>query len=518
MLARSPDEPFTLYGLLAETVETPEDRSWVEFKLRPQARFSDGTQVTTEDVLYSWETLKTKGRQNMRSFYDKVELAESPAPGKVRFIFKEGTDREAALLIGLMPIISKAFYSEQDFEETSLTPPLGSGPYAITDVDPGRGLTLTKVENYWGESLPINVGRNNFAEIRLEYDRDSNTRFEAFKKGHYGLRLETDPARWNKAYDFSATRNSLVIMSEFNHGRPSGMNGLVNTRKDKLSDVRVREALTLLFNFEFINDNYFFGAYKRTRSYFDNSELAATGPAGDLEHRLLAEYPNQIRNDIEAGGWTPPVNGDSTAFRANARKALALLLEAGWKIDTQNKMLVHATTGEPFEFEILAADRSMERVFNHFADAIRIVGIDADIRFVDSIEFQNRLSAFDYDMMPFTFRGTLSPGNEQLFRWGSKAADLNGTFNFAGVKNPAVDAMVNTIVTAKSREELVAATRALDRILLSGFYVIPLYHQDVDRVAFWTELQHPKTAPLLGWNYNSSGWYQYSAWWTESDN
>lgn len=513
LMMRNPDEPFTLYGLLAATIETPEDRSWVEFRLNPNARFSDGTPVTAEDVVFSMEILREQGRPNLRRFYSKIDRVETPGDGRVRFVFGADGDREAPLLLGLMSVVSKAWYTSHTFNETSLTPPLGSGPYIIEEVDPGRTMMFRRNPEYWGRGLSVNRGRNNFDSIKLEYYRDENTKFEAFKKGLNSYRLEGDPARWADGYDFPGTRNALVLRNRFEHGRPSGMLGLAfNTRRGKFADVRVREALILPFDFEWMNQNFFFGVYERTQSYFDNSELGTGRPITPREAVLLEPWRDAVRDDIYEGGWAAPINGNRDNARANARAALGLLGQSGWHI--VDGVLSHDVTGETFQFEILLDSRSLEKVALNYAKSLKRIGITVTVRLVDSAQFQQRRQTYDFDMMPFRWNGTLSPGNEQAYRWGSHEADIDGTFNVAGAKQPAIDAMITHIVDARSREDLVAATRALDRVLLSGFYAVPLYHQETDQIAWWGELQHPRTAPLQGWSYG----FGLSSWWMEGTN
>lgn len=513
LMMRNPDEPFTLYGLLAATVETPEDRSWVEFRLNPNARFSDGSPVTVEDVVFSMETLREEGRPNLRRFYSKIDRVETPGDGRIRFIFGPEGDREAPLLLGLMSIVSKDYYTDHTFNETSLEAPLGSGPYVIDAVDPGRAMTFTRNPDYWGRNLAVNRGRNNFETIKLEYYRDENSKFEAFKKGLNSYRIEADPARWAKSYDFPGTRNALVLRDRFEHNRPSGMLGFAfNTRRVMFSDVRVREALILPFDFEWMNENFFFEVYSRTQSYFDNSELGTRQTITSREAILLEPWRDQVRDDIYQSGWHAPVNGNRENARANARRALGLLGEAGWHI--REGVLTHDLTGEPFAFEILLDARSLEKVALNYATSLKRLGIDVDVRLVDSAQFQQRRQTYDFDMMPFRWNGTLSPGNEQAFRWGSKEADIDGTFNVAGAKSPAIDAMILEIVEARSREDLVAAAKALDRLLLSGFYAVPLYHQETDQIAWWGELQHPDYVPMQGWSYG----FGLANWWMEGTN
>lgn len=513
LMFRSANEPFTLYGLLAETVEAPEDRSWVTFKLREEARFSDGTPVTADDLIYSAELLKTKGRPNWRGRFERVASIDKLGPRTVRFVFeKDNTDRELAMLIGLMPVFSKAYYTEHEFDETSLDPPLTSGPYLVTKVDAGRSITFTRNPDYWGKDLPVNRGLHNFDEIRLDYYRDANAAFEAFKAGEIHLRLEEDEAQWEKSYNFEAVSEGHVKRQELRHSRPSGMKAFVfNTRREKFQDRKVREALTLLFDFEWVNRNFFYSTYERTRSYFDNSELAAIGPASEKEREFLKPYPDAVTPEIMAKGWVPPETGGPRAMRPNLRRALTLFRDAGYGII--NGRMINRDTGKPFGFEILLRDPNMERVALSYKSIAKRLGIDVSVRTVDSAQFEERSRTRQFDVKYVHWTGSLSPGNEQYFRYGSRSADNPGTYNFAGIKSEAVDAMIGHLLEARTREDLVAAARALDRVLLSGFYVIPLYHIPVDRIAYWSSVHHPEKQPLIGYK-----WWIYikpDVWWWE---
>jgi len=498
LLVRNRDEPFSLYGLLAESVETPEDRSWVEFKLRPEARWSDGKPVTAEDVLFTIDLLKTKGRPNYRSWYAKVDRIESPDPRTVRLTFNKEADRELPLLIGLMPILPKHATNAESFDQTSFAMPVGSGPYVVDRVEPGSRIVLRRDPDYWGKDLPIKRGFDNFGEIRVEYFRDANTYFEAFKKGLFDINPEGDPARWATGYDFPAVAEGRVVKDTFQNGLPKGMNGLVfNTRRPVFQDPRVREALTYFLDFEWLNRNLYFDSYQRTGSYFQGSELSALGvPAGEAERALLAPFPDAARAEVMDGTYRPPVSDGSGRDRKNIRAGLQLLKEAGY--EQQGGKLVHAATAQPLAFEILVQTRDQEKLALAFQRSLAVAGIDASVRQVDSSQYQERLKSFDFDMVQFSYPASLSPGNEQNFRWSSAAADNQGSFNFAGVKSPAVDAMLSALLSAKTREDFVAAVRALDRVLISGFYVVPLFHAAEERIARWTRLARPEKSSLYG--------------------
>ncbi len=507
LMARAYDEPFSLYGLIAETIETPADRSWVAFKLRKEATFSDGKPVTVDDVLFSHSLLRDKGRPNHRFYYSKVTKAEKIDERTVKFTFKPDGDREMPLIMGLMPILPAHAFSRETFEETSLKPPVGSGPYLVTKVEPGARVTYHRNPKYWGWHIAANQGRFNFDEIRYDYYRDSNTIFEAFKKGLYHLRGESDPGRWSLGYKFPAALDGRVIKEEYEIATPAGMSALVfNTRKSFFSDIKVRKALALLLDFEWLNKNLYHGRYARTQSYFDRSELSSHGrPADTYERKLLKTFPNSVEPDILEGRHKMPQSRGSGRNRANRRKALSLLKQAGYAL--KDGTLVNAKTGRPFSFEILYAIRSQERLLLSYARALKTIGIVANLRLVDSAQYQQRKENYDFDMIQNIWYASLSPGNEQSFRWSSTAADTQATYNFPGIKNPAVDAMIQAVLSAHDRESFVSAVRALDRVLLSGHYVIALFHLPKQWVARWRHLQHPSRSSLYG--------FRLDAWWAK---
>ncbi len=506
LLARGYDEPFTLYGLLADGVTTDAARTFVTFTINPAARFSDGKPVTPDDVIFSWELLRDKGRPNFRTYYIKVAKAEAPDKRSVRFDLSGADDRELPLIIGLMPVLAKHAINPATFEDTSFEPLLGSGPYTVSAVKPGESVTFKRDTKYWGRNLPINRGLWNFDSIRFDYYRDGNTHFEAFKKGLYDLRVETDPGRWQTAYEFPALREGRVTKEDVPYGLPKGMQGLVfNTRRSIFSDIRVREAILQLFDFEWVNHNYFFDLYKRTASYFDGCDLSAHGaPANPRERELLARFPNAVRADIMDGTWSPPVTDGSGHDRATLRRAFSLFKSAGYEL--KGTQLVHAASGRPLSFEILTTTRDQERLALAFVRNLKRAGIDARVRTVDATQFERRRISFDFDMMEYRWEQSLSPGNEQLFYWGSAAADQQGSRNYMGVKSQAVDAMIAAMLGATSRTDFVAATRALDRVLLSGFYVVPLYFPPVQWLARWTRIEHPSRTSLFG--YLPETWWQ----------
>jgi peptide/nickel transport system substrate-binding protein len=506
LLARGYDEPFTLYALLASSVETDDARSWVTFEINSKAHFADGQPVTPDDVIFSWQLLRDKGRPNYRTYYVKVVKAEAVGERGVRFDLSGADDRELPLILGLMPVLARHAIKTETFEDTSFESPLGSGPYTVTAVKPGDSLTFKRDPNYWGRDLPINRGLWNFDEIHFDYYRDGNTYFEAFKKGLYDARLELDPGRWQTAYDFPAVRDGRVVKEDFPYGLPKGMQGLVmNTRRPAFADIRVREALNYLFDFEWLNHNYFFDLYKRTASYFDGCDLSAHGVAASVREReLLAPFADAVRADIMDGGWEPPKTDGSGHDRNSLRKAFGLFNQSGYAM--KGTTLTHTVSGHPLTFEILANTREQERVALAYSRNLKLAGIDARVRVVDATQFEARRIAFDFDMMEYRWEQSLSPGNEQYFYWGSTAADQQGSRNYMGVKSKAIDAMIAALLAARSREDFVAATRALDRILLSGFYVVPLYYPPAQWIARAKRVAHPEHTSLFG--YLPETWWQ----------
>lgn len=507
LMARGYDEPFTLYALLARSVETDAARSYVAFTLDPRARFSDGRPVTPEDVIFSWQLLRDKGRPNFRTYYAKVTAAQVHDGGVVRFDFDRSGDRELPLILGLMPILPRHAVDADTFEDTTFLPPIGSGPYRVTEVRPGESLTMTRNPHYWGRDLAVNRGFWNFDEIRIDYYRDGNTHFEAFKRGLYDVRPETDPARWETGYDFAAARSRRIVKESFANGLPKGMAGFVfNTRRPIFADPRVREAVSLLFDFEWINQNFFYGACRRTASYFEGSELSAHArPASARERTLLAAFPEAVRADILEGQWSPPTTSGSGRDRQTLRRALALLAQAGYVLE--NGVLRARNTRQPFAFEILVTAREQERIALSFARDLKRAGIAAQVRTVDAVQYDRRRQTFEFDMLQNHWAASLSPGNEQYFYWGSAAAEAPGSRNYMGVRHPAIDAMIGEMLKATNRDDFVAAVRALDRVLLSGFYVVPLFHIPEQWVARWAQVRRPRATSLFGY-LPETWWHQ----------
>ncbi|MET0347513.1 MAG: extracellular solute-binding protein [Methyloceanibacter sp.] len=509
LLARAYDEPFSLYGLIAANVDTPADRSFVEFTLRPEAKFSDGTPITPADVVFSHALLRDHGRPNHRSYYRKVTKVEETGPNKVKFTFDASGDREMPLIIGLMPVLPRHLIDPDKFEKTTLAAPVGSGPYKVAKVDPGKSITFSRDPAYWGRDLAVNRGLYNFDEITYDYYRDGGSMFEAFKSGLVRLRKEEDPTRWTEGYTFPALRDGRVVKEELPVETPAGMSALVfNTRRLIFADQRVREALIKLFDFEWVNRTLYHGQYARTESYFARSDLSAhKRPADAAERALLAPYAGEVKSAILDGSFSFPVSDGTGENRDGRREALQLLEAAGYRL-TGGK-LINAATGEPFTFEIVAATRAQERLLLTYARALKQVGIEARIRQIDSAQYQRRKQTYDFDMIQYYWPVSLSPGNEQSFRFGSEAAKTEGSFNYPGVKSASVDAMIEALLKAKDRKGFVAAARALDRLLLSGDYVIPLFHLPRDWIAHWSDIKRPEMTPLYG--------YQIDTWWIDPE-
>ncbi|AHY50430.1 binding protein component of ABC transporter [Bradyrhizobium japonicum SEMIA 5079] len=507
LLARGNDEPFTLYGLLARSVETDDARSFVTFRLDPRARFSDGKPVLAEDVLFSWQLLRDHGRPNHRQYYAKVAKAEAPDPLTVRFDLAGANDRELPLILGLMPILPKHAVDVATFEETTLTGPIGSGPYRITAVKPGASVTLTRNPDYWGRDLPINRGLYNFDEIRLDYFREANGQFEAFKRGLYDFRVEHEPLRWHDGYDFPAAKSGEVIRDTIRPGVPQPSEFLVfNTRRPIFADIRVRQALTLLFDFELVNRNYFFGLYSRVAGYFAGSDLSAYGrPADARERELLKPFATRIPPDVMDGSYRLPVTDGSGRDRTTLRAALKLLSDAGYDLD--GTVLRNRATKAPFTFEMLVTTRDQERIALAFQRDLKRAGIEPSVRAVDPVQFDQRRLGYEFDMIQNRWDQSLSPGNEQYFYWGSAAADNPGTRNYMGAKDPAVDAMIDALLEARDHTAFVSAVRALDRALISGFYTIPLFNVSEQWIARWNRIERPKATSLSG--------YLPETWWSK---
>ena len=497
LMMRSADEPFTLYGSIAESIDVPDDRSSVTFHINPKAKFSDGHPITSEDIAFTWNLLKEKGKPNMRSSYGKVQKIDTPDALTIRFDLTGIGDRELPLILGLMPVLAKHATDVDKFEETSLTPLLGSGPYLVTEIKPGESITYKRNPDFWGKDLPINRGLYNVDEYKFDYYRDANTLFEAFKGGLYDIRSEDNPTRWVTGYDFPRMTEQKAIKDAIPVRTPKGMTALaMNTRRSVFADIRTREALSYLFDFEWVNKSLFEGVYKRTTSFFEGSDLASTGlPASEKEKAMLAPFPDAVRADILSGVWRPPLSDGSGRDRNNAKRAFELLKAAGWSLD---KGVLKNQNGEVFAFEALVVTRVQERLALNFSDSLQKLGIQMNVRYVDDVQYWRRVATFDFDMIQFTWGSSPSPGNEQVNRWGSKSKTREGSLNYPGVDSPAVDATIEALLAARERSDFIDAVHALDRILLSGFYVVPLFNAPDQWIVRSSDVKRPETTPLFG--------------------
>jgi microcin C transport system substrate-binding protein len=494
LATNSLDEPFTVYGLLAEKIEKGPNNEWVRFYLRPEARFHDGEPVEAEDVVFTFETLLSKGAPHYRGYYADVEKAVVEGPRRVRFDFKHAGNRELPLILGQLPVLPKHWWADRDFSAGSMEAPLGSGPYRIERAEAGRSVRYARVEDYWGKDLAVNRGFYNFDHVNFDYYRDNTVALQAFKAGHFDYWLETSAKNWATAYDIEAVRDGRIIKEDIANHNPQGMQGFIfNTRRNQLQDVRVRQALGLLFDFEWTNRQLFNGAYTRTTSYFDNSELASSGLPSDEELSILEPLRGQIPDDVLEKPFQLPQTKADGIIREQQRRAYELLTAAGWKIE--NDQMLDAD-GKPVKLEFLLVQADFERVLLPYKRNLASLGIDLELRRVDVSQYINRLRSRDYDMIVSGFGQSSSPGNEQREYWHSASADNPGSRNYIGLKEPAIDVLVEKLIAADSREELITRTRALDRVLLAGHYVVPNWHIKTWRVAYWNHLAHPETTPL----------------------
>jgi len=494
LMARGEDEAATDYPLVAESADLAPDRSSVTYNLNPKARFHDGTPITPADVVWSFETLRDKGAPMYRFYYGDVTKVAVEGDHAVHFQFKNGDNRELPAILSEMPILSKAYWSGRDFEKTTLDAPLGSGPYKIDSVDPGRAITYRRVADYWAKDLPTNKGRFNVDVIRYDYYRDSTVALEAFKAGAYDIRRENSSKSWATGYDGPALRDGLIKKIVIPNRNPAAMQGFIyNLRRPLFQDPLVRQALIYAFDFEWSNANLFYGAYTRTRSYYDNSELAATGvPQGD-ELKILEPFRGQIPDEVFTKEYDPPKYDDKFTMRDGLRQALTLLKQAGWTF--KGEQLVNDKTGQPFQFEFLNDDPQIERVALPFIQNLKRLGITVNLRTVDVSQYEQRMQNFDYDMTVSVIAQSLSPGNEQREFFGSAAADQPGSQNLIGIKNKVIDQLIEQLITAPTRADLVNHVHALDRVLQYGYYLVPQYHLGAYWMAYWDKFRRPETAP-----------------------
>ncbi len=495
LCTKSLDEPLSEYGQLAEVIECPADRSWVTFHLRPEARWHDGVPVTPADVIFTFETLITRGTPFYRSFYADVDTVEQLGEHAVRFRFAPGTsNRELPLILGQLRILPEHYWQGRDFAGTTLEPPLGSGPYRIAAVDPGRSITYERVAGNWDEELPVQRGHHNFGRIRYEYYRDETVAVEAFKAGEYDLRFAASAGEWATGYDVEPVKRGLLVREAIPHEMIRGMSGFVfNTRREKFADPRVREALAYAFDFEWTNATLFFDLYHRTRSYFENSELAATGLPEGEELKILSGFRGRVPETLFSEPYLPPSTEGGGQLRANLRTARGLLAEAGWQVGEEG--LTHLESGEVMEIEFLLVRPLYERVVAPMQKNLERLGIDSRIRTVDAAQYWNRLQQFDYDVIARSWNQYLSPGNEQRNYWTTASAAAPGSRNYPGIRDPVVDELVERVISAQDRGTQVATARALDRVLLWGHYVIPHWHSREHRVIYWDKFGRPGVLP-----------------------
>ncbi|WP_373236411.1 extracellular solute-binding protein [Cohaesibacter celericrescens] len=513
LLARSADEAFSLYGMIAEWVDMPDDRSSITFKIRDEARFSDGHAIDVEDVKFTIDLLREHGRPAYAGRIKRIKAIEEPGDKQIRFVFADGSDRELPLLIGMLPVLPSHAIDPEQFAKSGMYQFIGSGPYLIDKVDAGSKVVLKRDPNYWAKDLPIKVGQDNFDEIRIEYFRDNTALFEAFKKGVFDVSIESDPARWANQYDFTAIENGSVEKRTFNSGLPKGMSAFVfNTRKPVFENRRVRRTLASLFDFDWVNKNLYHGLFSRSGSYFQNSVLSSLGlPASEAEKVLLAPYLDTIDPDILDGSYMPVSGADTRAIRKLLGAAIRDLGSAGYSL--KNGVMTNSQTNTPLAFEFLATTKEQERIALAYARVLERIGVQMEIRTVDSAQYWERRKTMDFDMMKMSWSASLSPGNEQMARWHSSQRDKDGWFNQAGANDPAIDAMIDALLAARSQEAFTAAVRAFDRTLINGYYVVPLFHKADQWVGMWKRIGVPddeaKVQPLAG--------YRNTTWWFEGD-
>ncbi|CAB1061534.1 ABC transporter, substrate-binding protein (cluster 5, nickel/peptides/opines) [Olavius sp. associated proteobacterium Delta 1] len=491
LTVQSLDEPFTQYGLIAAKIELPQDRSWVIYHINSKAIFHDGASITAADVVFSFNLLMEKGDPMYSKYWADVKKVEALDDLRVKFYLGDKTNPELALIIGQIQVMPKHYWESRDFTQPGLEVPIASGPYKVLEFKPGRSITYQRHDDYWAKDHPVNKGRYNFDTMTYDYYRDPTVSLHAFKAGEYDFRQENSSRAWATAYTGPPFDAGFIIKEEIDNDVNQGMQGFVfNTRRDLFKDRKVREALTYAFDFEWTNKTLFFGQYTRSKSYFSNSELAASGLPGPGELKILESYRDQLPGEVFDKAYQPPETDGSGNIRSNIRKALRLLKQAGWKI--QGKKLVNKKSGDPFILELLLIDPAFERVALPFKKNLSRLGIEMNIRVVDTAQFINRRRDFDFDMIVARIPQSESPGNEQREYWGSSAADITGTSNYAGIKNPVIDDIIEQVTSAPGRDELVYTTRALDRVLLWGYYVIPQWHIAKYRVAYWNKFSRPK--------------------------
>lgn len=508
LLGRAQDEPFSLYGLLAEKLEVADDRSWITFHLNPKAQFSDGEAVNADDVIHSFKLLREQGSPFYRAYFADIDTIEAINDKTVKFNFKNSLNRELALIVGEVPVLPKHYWEGRDFTKPSLDIPVGSGPYTLSGFDPGRSVTFKRNPEYWGKDLPVSIGRHNFGELVYDYYRDGTVALEAFKAGEYDFRQENSSKRWATGYTGDAFDSGKAVTEELVHENPTGMQAFVlNTRRDKFSDPKVREALAYAFDFEWTNNAIFYNAYTRTHSYFSNSEMAATELPTPEELKILEPIKDQVPAEVFTKVYRAPTTDGNGKIRRQLRVAKRMLLNAGWSL--KNNKLINDKTGEQFTFEMLLVQPAFERVVAPFIRNLELMGIKASIRVIDVSQYINRIRAFDFDVIVGSFGQSSSPGNEQRDYWHSDMANSSGSRNTIGIQNPAVDYLVEQLIQAPDREQLVLRTRALDRVLQWNHYVIPQYHINKYRIAYWKKFAMPEQRPRYALGFDT--------WWVTQD-
>ncbi len=508
LMVSSLDEPFTAYGLIAETIEVPEDNSWVAFRLRPEARFHDGTPILAEDVVFTFNILREQGAPHYQAYYADVADVQATDRRRVLFRFQHSGNRELPLILGQLPVLPKHYWAERDFSRAQLQIPLTSGPYRIDRFDAGRSITYRRVEDYWARDLPVRRGLFNFDRIRFDYYRDNNVALEAFKAGEYDFRLESSSKNWATGYQSPALRAGRFVMDSVANRNPQGMQGFIyNLRRRKFEDIRVREALGYLFDFEWTNRNLFYSAYTRSHSYFSNSELAAEGMPSTDELALLEPLRALLPPQVFGPAFTAPVSAGNGQLRPQMRQAYRLLREAGYRLD---QGVMRAPDGQPLVIEMLLYSPDFERVVLPFARNLKQMGIDLRVRRVDVAQYIQRIRTFDYDMLVYGFGQSSNPGNEQRAYWTTPFAEQPGSRNLIGIRNPAIDQLVDILINADSRSELITATRALDRVLTWNHYLIPHWNLPAWRIAYWNHLAFPQTDEAL-YQLDLNSWWDTRA-------
>jgi microcin C transport system substrate-binding protein len=505
LMQPSYDEASASYGLIAESVETPKDGGWVIFNLRPEAKWQDKTPITADDIVFSFNTIKAKGHPQYKTYYHDVVSSEKLGEHKVKFTFADKTNRELPVIIGQLPIISKAYYEKHEFDKSTLEPPLGSGPYKIKHIEAGRSITYERNPDYWGKDLPVNIGRNNFGTIKVDYYRDDTVAIEALKAGEFDFRKENIAKTWAKAYNIPQVADGRMIKETLPDGTPTGMQSFTfNTRRPNFSNPKVREGLSYAYDFEWANKQLFFSAYTRNISFFGNSEFAWQGLPSADELALLEPFKDSLPPEVFTKEPSLPTSNGDGDYRANLLKAQKLLDDAGYVLRDMKR--INPITNQPMEIEFLLNSASFERIVAPYIRNLKKLGIEATIRTVDSSQYIKRREEFDFDVVVHWFLQGPSPGNEQANYWSSTSADTKGSLNLIGIKEPAVDFLVNKITSATDKKSLIAATRALDRILLWNYYVIPQWHSRTHRVIYWNKFGHPEKTPPFSLGFIDTWW------------